>query len=235
MNDRLIPELWEWAEYYCPWCYIAAVRLRRVAKEYEGRVTFRTRPFPLELAHGEAAPRDILQQEWWLAAIQEPRAVFAPYRGDDWPTTTLPAFEAAWCAAQQGPVAAVEYDLRVRRAFFGEARNIGRPQVLFDLAREAELDLTRFQAQWESGAARAAVLAEATLGRERYGVRGTPTLTLADGTHLKVPIAFPRLENRRIVGISKLPCVGAGCDEAIHSLFERALAGHGVGAVEATT
>src|SRR5437879_12403025 len=64
MNDRLIPELWEWAEYYCPWCYIAAVRLHRVAKEYEGRVTFRTRPFPLELAHGEAAPRDILQPEW---------------------------------------------------------------------------------------------------------------------------------------------------------------------------
>ena len=70
MNDRLIPELWEWAEYYCPWCYIAAVRLHRVAKEFEGRVTFRTRPFPLELAHGEAAPRDILQQEWWLALFR---------------------------------------------------------------------------------------------------------------------------------------------------------------------
>src|SRR2546422_11727000 len=100
------------------------------------------------------------------------------------------------------------------------------PQVLLDLAREAELDLTRFQAQWESGAARAAVLAEATLGLERYGVRGTPTLTLADGTHLKVSIAFPRLENRRIVGISKLPCVGAGCGEAGHSVVEGPLAGH---------
>ena len=31
------------------------------------------------------------------------------------------------------------------------------------------------------------------------------------------------------------PLRAAGCDEAIHSLFERALAGHGVGAVEATT
>ena len=199
------------------------MRLHRVAKEYDGRVTFRTRPFPLELIHGEAAPRDILEQEWWLAAIQEPSAAFAPYRGDDWPTTTLPAFETAWCAAQQGPVAAAEYDLRVRRAFFAEGRNIGRPDVLVDLAREAELDLTRFHAQWESGEARAAVLAEAALGREYCRVRGTPTLTLADGTHLKLPIAFPRLKNRRVVGISKLPCVGAGCDEAIRALFERAL------------
>lgn len=211
------------------------MRLHRVAREYDGRVTFRVRPFPLELARGEAAPRDILQQEWWLAAIQEPRAVFAPYRGDDWPTTTLPAFEAAWCAAQQGPVAAAEYDLRIRRAFFAEARNIGRPQVLFDLAREADLDLAQFRAQWESGAARAAVLAEAALGRERYGVRGTPTLMLANGTRLKLPIAFPRLENRQIVGISKLPCVGAGCDEAMRALFERALATDGVETVERTT
>jgi hypothetical protein len=29
--------------------------------------------------------------------LTEPRAVFASYRGDDWPTTTLPAFEAAGC------------------------------------------------------------------------------------------------------------------------------------------
>ena len=234
LHDRPIPQLWEWAEYYCPWCYIAAVRLHQVAKEYDGRVTFRTRPFPLELVDGEAAPRDILEQEWWLAAIQEPRAVFAPYRGEDWPTTTLPAFEAAWCAAQQGLVAAAEYDPRVRRAFFAESRNIGRPEVLVDLAREAELDLGQFRTQWESGAARAAMVAEATLGRERYRVRGTPTLVVADGTHLKLPIAFPRLENRQIVGISKLPCVGAGCDEAIRALFERTLAGRGVGAVEAT-
>src|SRR2546422_5744951 len=92
------------------------------------------------------------------------------------------------------------------------------PQVLLDLAREAELDLTRFQAQWESGAARTAVLAEATLGRERYGVRGTPTLTLADGTHLKVPIAFPRLEKRRVVGISQPPRGGAGGGRASHPL-----------------
>src|ERR1041385_4837911 len=145
MNDRPIPELSEWAEYYCPWCYIAAVRLHRVAKEYEGRVTFRTRSFSLELIRGEAAPRDILEQEWWLAAIQEPGAAFAPYRGDEWPTTTLPAFEAAWCAAQQGSATAAEYDLRVRRAFFAEGRNIGRPEVLFDLAREAGLDFPRLR------------------------------------------------------------------------------------------
>ena len=85
--------------------------------ELRERATLRIRPFPLELIDGESAPRDILEQEWWLAAIQEPTATFAPYQSDDWPTTTLPAFEAVWCAAHQGEEAHTAYDLRVRHAF----------------------------------------------------------------------------------------------------------------------
>ena len=119
-----------------------AVRLNAVRPEYAGRVRLRTRPFPLEIG-GDPAPRDILDQEWWLAALQEPLAEFAPYQGDDWPTTTLPAFEAAWAAVQQGEAAGHDYDLRVRRAFFAQGRNIGRRAVLLDLAKEAGLDLAQ--------------------------------------------------------------------------------------------
>src|SRR5215218_7392693 len=144
--------------------------------EFQGRATLRTRPFPLELIDGESAPRDILEQEWWLAAIQEPAAEFAPYQGDDWPTTTLPAFEAAWCAARQGDAALVNYDLRVRQAFFAESRNIGRWDVLREIAEETELDLERFDRDVNSGAARPSVVEEARLGRERFKVHGTPTL-----------------------------------------------------------
>lgn len=186
---------------------------------------YRTRAFPLELLRGESAPRDVLEQEWWLAAIQEPGAAFAPYPSDDWPTTTLPAFDAVWCATEQGQSAGRDYDLRVRRAFFAEGRNIGRPEVLFDLARDAGLDIERFRAAWDSGAARAAVLAEAEEARTRYGVRGTPTLMLPDGSRLKLPIAFPHLKNRRIVAMDPAPCIGAACDDVIRALFERALAG----------
>ena len=120
MSDSLPVELWQWGEYYCPWTYIAVVRLRQVMPSLAGRATLRLRPYPLELIDGFAAPRDVLAQEWWLAAIQEPKADFAAHSGDDWPTTTLPAFEAAWCAARQGDDAFAGFDLRVRRAFFGK-------------------------------------------------------------------------------------------------------------------
>jgi hypothetical protein len=43
------------------------------------------RPFPLEVMGGAAAPRAVLEREWWLAAIQEPRPAFEPWRGETWP------------------------------------------------------------------------------------------------------------------------------------------------------
>ncbi len=199
-----------------------AVRLNAVLPEYAGRVRLRTRPFPLEVG-GEPAPRDILEQEWWLAALQEPAAEFAPFRGDDWPATTLPAFHAAWAAARQGEAIGHAFDLRIRRAFFAQGRNIGRPDVLVEVAREADLDLDRFTRDMHSGEAEAQVLAERQEGRDRYGVRGTPTLMLADGTKLSAPLAEPRLRNRRIVAIGRLPCYGDSCRDAVRALFDRAV------------
>jgi predicted DsbA family dithiol-disulfide isomerase len=191
--------------------------------EYQGRVRLRVRPFPLEVAGGEAVPRDILAQEWWLAALQEPAAPFAPYPADDWPTTTLPAFEAAWCAAQHGEDAYLAYDLRVRRAFFAEGRNIGRRDVLQELAQDVGLDLADWTRALDSGEARTAVLEECRLGRERYAVRGTPTVMLPDGTKVRPPIAFPRMRGRQIVGVQPLPCCGDACLDATRALFDRAL------------
>jgi hypothetical protein len=76
-------------------------------------------PLPLEVMSGEAAPRRILEQEWWLAALQEPLAEFKSFEGDDWPTS-----EAAWCAREQNEALFLDFDLRIRRAFFAQSRNI---------------------------------------------------------------------------------------------------------------
>jgi predicted DsbA family dithiol-disulfide isomerase len=201
------------------------VRLHHVLPEYAGRVRLRVRPFPLEVMAGEAPSRAVLDQEWWLAALQEPRARFKPFDDDgDWPTTTLPAFEAAWCAAQQGEAAFFAFDLRVRQAFFAESRNIGRPEVLLELAREIGLDVASLTRELDSGRARAAVLADARAAQEQYRVRGTPTLMLADGTKLRSPIAFPQMREQRVTGVMPLPCHGDECLQATRELFERALA-----------
>ena len=199
------------------------MRLHTILPEYRGRVRFRIRPFPLEVADGEAAPRDILEQEWWLAALQEPLARFVPFQGDEWPTTTLPAFEAVWCATEQNEDLAYVYDLRIRQAFFAESRNIGRRDVLLALAEEVGLAMPAFVRAFDSGVARAAILEERQVGQEQYRVRGTPTLMLADGTRLRPPIAFPVMRERKVVAVGKLPCCGEGCLEATRALVEQAL------------
>lgn len=216
-------ELWQWSEYYCPWTYVAVVRLRAVMPDVQERATLRIRPYPLELIDGFAAPRDVLDQEWWLAAIQEPRAAFSRHSGADWPTTTMPAFEAAWCAARQGDEAFADFDLRVRRAFFAEGRNIGRPAVMHEIASEAGLDQERFARDFASGEARPAVIAEARLGREQYRVRGTPTLMRADGKKLRHAMSYPTMEDDRITAVSALPCCGEGCLDATREVIEQAL------------
>jgi predicted DsbA family dithiol-disulfide isomerase len=200
------------------------VRLHHILPEYEDRVSLRVRPFPLEVMANEAAPRRILEQEWWLAAIQEPLAEFKTFEGNDWPATTLPAFEAAWCAAQHSQAAFLKFDLRIRRAFFAEARNIGRREVLLELASEVGLDVDRMTAELDSGRPREVVLAEARLGQDQYRVRGTPTIMLADGTKLRHPIAFARVREERVIGVTPLPCHGESCLQATRQLFERALA-----------
>ena len=223
MSDRSIAELWEWAEYYCPWCYVMAVRVHRVQPEYTGRVLAYTRFFPLELVNGEAPPRDILEQEWWLAAIQEPAAPFVPYTAPDWPTTTLPAFEAVWAGRQQGIDIAMNLDIAVRRAFFGESRNIGDRGVLLEIARGQDLDFARFERDFASPVARAAVAEEGRVGREQYHVRGTPTMMLPDGSRLRAPLSMAKIRNRRIVSIPQLPCIGDRCIDATRVLFDEAI------------
>jgi predicted DsbA family dithiol-disulfide isomerase len=199
------------------------VRLHLMSHEYEGRVALHTRFFALELLRGETAPRDILEQEWWLAAIQEPRALFAPYPAENWPSTTLPAFDAVWAARRQGDKLAMDYDLRIRTAFFGQGRNIGDPQVLREIAAEASLDMVRFDRDVGSPEARPAVIEESRVGREEFKVRGTPTLVLGDGTRVRLPFSHPTLRERKVVAVSPLPCVGEGCDAAIRAIFEQAI------------
>lgn len=72
--------------------------------------------FPIELIDGEPPPRDILEQEWWLAALQEPRANFNPFTGERFPTTTLPAFDVVEAAERQEEEAALACGRRSRPA-----------------------------------------------------------------------------------------------------------------------
>lgn len=73
------------------------------------------------------------------------------------------------------------------------------------------------------GETRVAVLEEGQSGKETYKVHSTPTIMLGSGKKLRHPMAYPNIENGKILSVGKLPCCGAGRYEATRALFEQAL------------
>jgi protein-disulfide isomerase-like protein with CxxC motif len=114
-------------------------------------------------------------------------------------------------------------DLRIRTAFFAESADLGRRDLYPGLAGEVGLEVPAFTRLFESERPRAAVLEEGRLGKEQYGVRGTPTVMLSSGKRLRHPIAFPAMRDDLVTAVQPLPCCGEGCYAATRALFEQAL------------
>lgn len=218
-----VPKIRIWAEYACPWSYIAATRLRPLMREYGGRIEVEWKALPLEWVNDRPTPRAILEQEWWIAALHEPAAKFAPYTGETYPGTTLPAFEAAACARMQGADSFYRYDLLVREAFFGRSLDISDPDLLLQLAGEAGLDTERFERDVASGAAAERVRADYEEGVAFLDPKGSPSFVLPDDSQVYNPaVASLKFEEGRLVGVSAMPCLGRGCASNYRYILDRA-------------
>jgi predicted DsbA family dithiol-disulfide isomerase len=165
------------SDYLCPWCYNAAVRLREIEAAYGERVSLHWRAFPL--IPGEQPDRRATEKTrdgWQRIGAEEPRARFVPPALDaPLPSSSIPAQTAAKCAERQG--AFPRFHDRLFTALFRDGLDIGRPDVLRDLARESALDLARFEADY-AGEAYEAVLRDCAEGAAWFGVSALPTVIL---------------------------------------------------------
>ncbi len=118
----------------------------------------------------------------------------------DYPAWSLPALDAAKCAARQGERAFEAAHLALYRAFFSEGVNIGRPEeVLGVVGRLPEIDAARLQVDYEAGVGRQSVLDDYAAATAEHGVRAIPTVVLPDGR--RVVGAVPLAEYRRVIGV----------------------------------
>jgi len=106
--------------------------------------------------------------------------VFNPWpHPGHYPNWSLPALEAAKCAALQGMDAFNRLHLPLYRAFFTESRNIADPKEVVKIAAEAGLDNERFLEDYRAGAGRDAVVKDYSEAVEE-GVRSIPTVIFPD-------------------------------------------------------
>jgi predicted DsbA family dithiol-disulfide isomerase len=171
------------ADFVCPFCYLTEQRL---ADAVEGReVQIAWQPFELRVEPTPTLrPEDEYLQSMWQQVVYPmaermgvpivlPRVSPQPY--------SRLAFEGFAYAAEHG--LEQRYTERIFRAFFVMQRDIGRAEVLSDVAAELGLDADDFRTALESG--RYAPAHQQALRRAReLEITTVPTL-LADGQRLE--------------------------------------------------
>jgi len=153
------------------------------------------RAFPLRPEPDPSATfRGTHREEGWRrcgAMAAADGLTFTPWPRDDYPNWSLPALEAAKCVARQGEAAFDRLHLRLYEAFFGRSINIARPDELVRVVEESGADMARFRADWETGAAREAVIDDYAAALEQDGVRAIPTVIVKGGRRLTGLVDLP--------------------------------------------
>jgi predicted DsbA family dithiol-disulfide isomerase len=176
------------ADFVCPFCYLAEQPLADAAEGREVQIAwqpFELRPEPTPTLRPED---EYLQTTWQQVVYPMAERMGVPIvlpRVSPQPYTRL-AFEGFAYAAEHG--LGQRYMERIFRAFFVLQRDIGRVEVLTDVAAELRLDADDFRAALDSG--RYAHAHQQALRRAReLEITTVPTL-LANGQRLEgVPSA----------------------------------------------
>lgn len=184
-----------YSDVLCIWAYVSQVRLDELQETFGAQVELDGR---FVSVFGDA--RGKLEKNWahrggaaaYRDHVLEVAAKFGhvPVHADVWvgvqPHSSVPA-HAFLCAvraleaegkAVPGAFAAAAW--RVRQAFFRDAADIGRRDVLRDIGAAADLPVAEVEARLDSGEAYAALAADFEQARE-HEVRASPTLLFNEG------------------------------------------------------
>ena len=181
-----------YADVACPWATLAVERFWQARERAGSQVLLDVRCFPLELINAEPTPKGNLDRELGAIAAAERAMGWLPWQKEDWawPGTVLLALEAVQAAKQEavgGLAASGELDRALRRAMYVDSRPIGLHTEIVAIARSCRsVDADALEELLVRGAARASVF-EQERDRERYGVKGSPHVFLADGTDVHNP------------------------------------------------
>jgi predicted DsbA family dithiol-disulfide isomerase len=189
-----------WSDYLCPWCYNAAVRLRRIEKEFQGRVALEWRSF---LLRPYPDPKRTLEQfrtytqSWTKPAADDDGGTFRVWATDEGPPShSVPPHVVAKAAARLGRDAFDAMHERLLRAYFAENRDITKAETLLALWRDVGLPDAEFTHAGDDAILRAVIDEHNDAGRRE--VSGVPTV-LMDGIDVPVVGAMPYETYRRWV------------------------------------
>lgn len=165
-------------DFASPACYIADAALGRL--EAEGRVEVRPRALELFPA---PEPLPAWDPDEWAEAEAPARAEALPLRRPALRPRTAKAHETVRFAAEHGRATAMR--AAIFGALFRDGRDIGRIDVLTELAGEVGLDPPLTRVTLDVDRFSAAVKRESAEAR-RIGIRNVPALVLGGGAEARL-------------------------------------------------
>jgi len=180
------------------------VRLRQLQTDLGGRLALHWRAFPLRPTPDPTVTfKGTYREEGWRrcqALAADTGVTFRMWERPDFPTSSMPALEAAKCVLLQGEALFEALHLRLYQAFFGEGVNIGVPEEVAGVVRAVPgLDIARFLADYETGKGRPAVLDDYETAVREHGVRAIPTVILETGRRIVGAVSLA--EYRRAIAV----------------------------------
>lgn len=200
-----------YADYVCPFSYVADARLRLLRRERDLRLVRR----PLAI-HGTVPPDGLPRAELGVPpgeAAELRRTVEAMAAELDlplaWPDRVVNSYEALQVSEFSKDIGKEVFEhvhQRLFRAYFAEGRNLGRREELMEVAAEAGLDEEAVEGCLED-ARYEDELRRAEREAERYGIESTPTMLF--GRH-------------KVVGAAPLDVLREAADRAVRDRADAA-------------
>lgn len=180
------------SDYICPFCYIGKERVERLKEEFGVEVEWKGIELHPEIPEGGATPEELGFDQGYIEVAWSSMGELAREdRLDIEPPEKIPssrlALEISEFAREKGKLEV--FKDKVFNAYWKEGRDIGDKEILFSLAREAELEVEELQSYLDSGRGKEK-LKENLEEAEREGVVGVPTFVIGE---------------ERIVGVQPYP------------------------------
>ena len=141
-------ELIAWSDYLCPWCYNAAVRLRRLEDDFGDLVRIEWRTFLLRPLQDRKRTLETFRaytQSWTRPAAEPDGGTFRVWATDEGPPShSVPPHLVAKAAATLGREAFRAMHERLLYAYFAENHDITNAETLLALWRDVGLSEAAF-------------------------------------------------------------------------------------------
>ena len=233
MSEELSPEPPKvavdiWSDVMCPWCAIGYTQFAKARKELEGEIEVEVRWMPFELNPDmppegkpqaqhlaevyDRSPEEVAEMRARLLEVAARAGFSMDYDGEGaapepmmWNT-----FEAhkllRWALADQNPDAQTALSLALFRAHFQQGRNVGKREVLLDIAADLGFDRAKAKAALEDEALGIAVRMEEQRALQNE-IRSVPSFVV-NGRYLVPGAQEPEVYRetlRRVIELAKEP------------------------------